>query len=157
MITEINSQKNNSIPAPPVFLKENNLYLKESQLAEKGVFSHTEFKEGDIIERCPLILFTNKDLEYLPHTNLYHYYCALGNKDSPRFLPLGFGAIYNHNAPSNAEYIIDENEKILTIMAVCSIAANEEITINYNGAHNNNTPVVFAKKYDVYDFSVNLF
>ena len=157
MLAEINPQKNNSGINQPEFLKENNLYLEESQLAGKGVFSSTGFNKGDTIERCPLILFTDKDLEYLPHTNLYQYCCIPGHKNSTRFLALGYGAFYNHDAPSNAECTINENEKICTIKAVRSITANEEITINYNGAYNDNTEVVFATKNEVYDFSVNLF
>jgi uncharacterized protein len=135
---------------------KSNLYIAESKLCDKGVFSRTTFKAGELIECCPLLVFTNEDVTFLKHTNLYNYYALKGREDIPTVLPLGFGSIYNHSSPSNAEYKIDLDKKIATITSVSSIEANTEITINYNGRFNDDNPVEFAQKNEVYEFFIDL-
>jgi len=139
-----------------VAIKNNHLYLSKSLLSGKGVFSNSEIAEGDIIEVCPLIIFTNEDEEFLKYTNLYNYYSLKSQAEKNAVLPLGFGAFYNHNSPSNAEYTIDLHKKTLTITAVKKINTSEEITINYNGNYNDNSSVTFVDKNEIYEFSVNL-
>jgi uncharacterized protein len=147
--------KENGTTDNAISFKKDNLYLAKSELCENGVFSHTAFKQGEIIECCPLIVFAAEDMEFLQYTNLYNYY-ALKSKSGPPVLALGFGSIYNHNSPSNAQYTVELDKKRLVITSVCSIAANTEITINYNGSFNDDNPVVFVQKNEIYEFSINL-
>ncbi len=136
--------------------RNNNLYIEESAICHKGVFCNAPIKKGEVIECCPVIIFAESEIEFLKFTNIYNYY-ALQSKGHNGILPLGFGAIYNHASPSNAEYVFDAEKKTLTITSICNIEADVEITINYNGQFNDNTPVVFSKKDETYEFSVNLF
>ncbi len=136
--------------------KNNNLYISKSLLCGDGVYSSTPLQKGDIIECCPLLLFAEKEMEFLKYTNLYNYYSFKNMKGIPGALALGFGSIYNHSSPANAEYIADFEKKTMTITSICSIEANVEITINYNGKPDDGTPVVFTSKNEIYEFSVNL-
>lgn len=137
--------------------RNNSLYIGKTSKNLEGVFSAAEIKQNDIIEVCPLILFSNQDVEFLQYTNLYNYHSFKNNYCRPGFLPLGFGAIYNHSSPSNAKYEMNLIKKILTISAVIDIEPNAEITINYNGKFDDSTPVAFTSKNEVYEFSVTLF
>lgn len=147
----------NELPAERLVLyKNNNLYVQETELGIEGVFSFSEIKKGDIIEYCPLIVYTENDVEFLKFTNVYNYYSFKQDALLPGFLALGYGSIYNHNSPSNAEYNINIKERTLIISAITSIKANVEITINYNGKFNDTSPVVFQNKNEIYEFSVTL-
>jgi uncharacterized protein len=148
--------KENATTDNVISFKKDNLYIAKSHLCENGVFSRTAFKQGEIIECCPLIVFPAEDMEFLQYTNLYNYYALKSKENLPPVLALGFGSIYNHSSPSNAEYKIELDEKRLIVTAVCSIAANTEITINYNGAFDNDNKVAFVPKNEIYEFSINL-
>ena len=139
-----------------ITLKKDNLYIAKSELCEKGVFSSKAIMKGEIIECCPVIVFPHTDIEFLQYTNLYNYYSFKQKEGFPAVLALGFGSIYNHSSPSNAQYELNLDEKTVTITSVCSIAANTEITINYNGHFNDDKPVVFVEKNEMYEFSINL-
>lgn len=140
-----------------ISVRKNNLYIGKSRLEGNGVFSDSELKKGDVIECCPLLVFSQKDADFLQHTSFYNYYFLKHKEALASVLALGFGSLYNHEAPSNAQYELDLDQKKLTITAVCTIAAGVEITINYNGPHNSTQPVAFVNKNEVYEFSVNLF
>jgi hypothetical protein len=144
-------------PAASITFKNNNLYIRNNGLAIDGVFSNRKLKKGETIECCPVIVFSQKDVEFLKYTNLYNYYALKGKGGVPDVLPLGFGSVYNHSSPSNAEYKLDLIKKTLTIISVCSIDADVEITINYNGEFDDDSPVAFAAKDKIYEFSVTLF
>ncbi|MCW3110333.1 MAG: hypothetical protein JWQ09_4839 [Segetibacter sp.] len=149
--------ESNELSDTAISFKNNNLHIRKNSLALDAVFSSTELKKGDIIECCPLLVFTEKEVAFLKYTNLYNYYSLKGKEDAPGVLALGFGAIYNHSFPSNAEYKLDLEKKTFIITSVCTIDANVEITINYNGKFDDNTPVVFTPKNEIYEFSVALF
>ena len=55
---------------------------------------------------------------------------------------LGFGSLYNHSYSPNARYEDWEPNK-KRYVAITDIAAGEEVTINYNGAAADTTPVGF--------------
>jgi SET domain-containing protein len=60
-------------------------------------------------------------------------------------MALGFGSLYNHIAPSNADYEMDFDEQTIKIFAVCDIPAGTEIMINYNGDPEDATPPWFME------------
>jgi uncharacterized protein len=58
-------------------------------------------------------------------------------------IALGYGSLYNHFCPSNADYFMDFEAETIDIVAVRYIEAGDEITINYNGDPRNAEPTWF--------------
>ena len=58
-------------------------------------------------------------------------------------MALGYIPIYNHSYRSNCEYFMDFETDSIFVKTVRSIAAGEELTINYNGDWNDETKVWF--------------
>jgi hypothetical protein len=119
------------------------LYVGESAIHGRGVFSSTALDKGELIEQAPLILINNKENDLLKQTSLYHYYFVVGDTKTPVAIGLGYSSVYNHASPANADYTINLAAQMIEIRAAISIAADEEITINYNGTVNDPSPVHF--------------
>ena len=58
-------------------------------------------------------------------------------------MALGNVPVYNHSYQSNCEYFMNYEEQTISIKTMRDIAPNEELTINYNGDWNDETPVWF--------------
>jgi hypothetical protein len=119
------------------------LYITKSDLGGRGVFTGVPIKNGDLIEVCPVIVLKEGEIEILDKTTLYDYYFLWGDDQKLCAVALGFGSLYNHFAPSNADYFMDFDEQIIEIYAVRDIAPGEEITINYHGDPKDTSPTWF--------------
>jgi uncharacterized protein len=119
------------------------LYIAPSDLGGKGVFTGVPIKKNDLIEICPCIVLKEGEMELLDKTTLYDYYFLWGDDQKQCAIALGFGSLYNHFAPSNADYFMDFEEQILEIYAVEDIEAGEEVCINYHGDPKNTEPTWF--------------
>lgn len=100
----------------------------------RGVFSARPLPEGFLIEEAPVIVMPEKDRTLLDQTLLHDYifeWHAGGEKGC--CMALGYVPVYNHDSPSNCEYVMDYETNTIRIYAVRDIAAGEELTINYNG------------------------
>lgn len=113
------------------------VYIAESNIenAGRGVFASTDIKKGEVIEICPILIFSEKDNFNVLKTKLQSYVYEYGKNGS--MFALGFGSLYNHQARANAKYELVEHEGApeqnneLYITALKSISKNEEISINY--------------------------
>jgi hypothetical protein len=121
------------------------LEIRQSIIHGKGVFSKTIFKAGRLIEEAPIILIDNAGKDLLHHSLLYHYYFLVNNPVTPVAMGLGYSALYNHSADANAQYCINLANLSISIKACKKIIVGEEITINYNGRHNDISPVYFPR------------
>lgn len=130
--------------SPYTIRQPGNLYLASSTIHGMGVFSKDPIKEGTLIEAAPLIVGSQEDYESLSQTALHDYYFVIADKQTPIAIGLGFASWYNHACPANTIYSIDKKKKIIKINARVNIKAEEEITINYHGAFDNNLPVEFS-------------
>jgi uncharacterized protein len=119
------------------------LYIAPSDLGGRGVFTGAPIKSGDMIEVCPVIVLKEGEMAILDKTTLYDYYFLWGDSHLESALALGFGSLYNHDCPSNADYFMDFEQQTIEIYAVHDIEAGEEITINYHGDPNNPEPTWF--------------
>ncbi len=119
------------------------LYIAQSSLGGRGVFTGAPIKKGDMIEVCPVIVMKEGEMAVLDTTTLYDYYFLWGDDQKQCVIALGFGSLYNHFAPSNADYFMEFEELYIEIFAVRNIAAGEEITINYNGDPDDAAPTWF--------------
>jgi SET domain-containing protein len=120
-----------------------NLYLSESSIYKRGVFCKSPLRKGDIIEKCPLILFKNEEAQWVKNTCLFYYYFITKQSPFEVALAMGYGSIYNHQYPCNAAFSFIENASVLLIKALKNIEPGTEITINYNGDPKDATPVIF--------------
>lgn len=131
------------------FLKNRDIHqpcsieIKQSPLHGQGVFACTYFNAGDEIETAPVILLEQDDKDFLQSTTLYRYYFVVNDKKNPVVLGLGYSSLYNHAGKANAVYSISLKDAWLKITACKPIQPGDEITLNYNGNPEDETPVYF--------------
>ena len=82
------------------------IIVKESVLHGLGVFACIDFAIGEVIERCPYLVIDDDDLQEINRLNDY-LFTSPDNKND-YLCVLGCGMIYNHGAPANAEWHIDD-------------------------------------------------
>ena len=119
------------------------VFVDTSHLGGRGVFAAEPIKNGELIEICPVLVMNRGDMELLDKTYLYDYYFLWGENGEDCAVALGYGSLYNHDCPSNADYDMDFDNKNIEIIAVRDIAIGDEITINYHGDPNDPSPTWF--------------
>ena len=119
------------------------LFIAETQLKGRGVFTKKKIPAGTLIESAPVIAFDAIQRPILEQTDLTNYIFEWGDGHKGCCVALGWVSIYNHASPSNCEYIMDFETQTIHIQTVDPIAANSELTINYNGDWDENKPVWF--------------
>ena len=115
-------------------IKPPRVYVKDTGTPKgRGVFAARPFRAGEVVEVCPVILF-KKPYEVLHKelkTVVFHWPVPEGSAET-QALALGYGSLYNHANPSNLRYETDTDSLLLRYIADREIAADEELTINYN-------------------------
>lgn len=121
------------------------LYIAETEGKGNGVFSRGPIPANTIVELSPVIVMTGEDRKLLDQTPLHDYIFEWkpGGIDMC-CMAQGYISVYNHSYASNCEYFMDYEDKTIMIKSVRDIAADEELTINYNGDWNDEKPVWFA-------------
>lgn len=107
----------------------------------RGVFATKDFKKGELIERCPVLIIPAKHSQHVLATKLDHYAFDWENDDLA--LVLGYGMIYNHSYAPNAKMIHNLGTRKSDILAFVPIKKGEEILINYNGTPKDMAPLWF--------------
>ncbi|RXK88343.1 SET domain-containing protein-lysine N-methyltransferase [Chlorobaculum sp. 24CR] len=99
-----------------------------STVAGRGAFALKAIKEGDIIERCPALEVTDKDIggELLN-------YVFYGSAEDRRLIAMGYGMMFNHSSTPNVAYYREDGPTgtELILYALHSIAEGEEMYYNY--------------------------
>jgi uncharacterized protein len=107
----------------------------------RGVFARRPIRDGELIERVPVVVFRSKDvMDGEAWTGLAGY-CFHWGKGTLA-LALGYGSLYNHSYRPNARYD-DLGGQIKEFIAIRDIEPGEEITVNYNGEPEDESPVGF--------------
>ena len=110
------------------------IIIKESALHGLGVFACIDFAIGDVIERCPYLVIDDDDLQEINRLNDY-LFTSPDNKDD-YLCVLGCGMIYNHGAPANAEWHIDDDDnRFIRFTATSVIKTGEEILHDYGNEY----------------------
>jgi uncharacterized protein len=109
------------------------LFIADSDLGGRGVFTSAPIRKDEAIEICPVIVMKVGEMSVLDNTTLYDYYFLWGDEQDQCVIALGYGSLYNHFTPSNADYGMDFDGQTIEIFAIRDIAAGEEVTINYHG------------------------
>lgn len=99
--------------------------VKKTSQKGRGIFAEVDFKKGDIIEVCQLILMDLKDVHGALEAYVYHY------SGDTAAIALGNGSLYNHAEDPNCEFYFNYTKKVLILRAIKSIKKGQEITLNY--------------------------
>ena len=119
------------------------LYIAETKLMGRGVFTSADIDEGAVVEESPVIVMSKGERKLLDQTLLHDYIFEWGEKKDECCMALGYIAVYNHSYRSNCEYEMDFNREMIIIRTVHFIKAGEELFINYNGNWNDSKRVWF--------------
>lgn len=120
------------------------IYIGETVKKGRGVFSSAEILADTVIEVSPVIVMSFKERMLLDKTLLHDYIFEWEANDTEQCcMALGYIPVYNHSYTSNCEYFMNYDNDTIYIKAVRNIAANEELTINYNGDWDDDRPVWF--------------
>jgi len=72
---------------------------------------------------------------------LLNYYVYPWRSTRGAAIALGFGSIYNHSYSPNADWKQNFRTKCMVYRAVKNIKKGQEITVNYNGEPDDETPI----------------
>lgn len=106
----------------------------------RGVFALKDFKVGEVIENCPVLIFNTKERKHLEKT-LLNYYIYPWRSTRGASLVLGYGSIYNHSYSPNADWKQNFKTQSMVFRAISPIKKGVEITVNYNGEPDEKTPI----------------
>jgi len=113
-------------------------YLQIIQSEEKGrgVMTRERIPADTVIEVSPVVVMSAEERTHLDKTLLHDYIFEWGADKKSCCLALGYISVYNHAYESNCEYFMDYEDETIMIKTTRTIAAGEELTINYNGNWN---------------------
>jgi hypothetical protein len=124
--------------------------LGYSSIEGRGVFATADIQEGELIERCPLVVLSWR-MNYHKDPVIWQYCftnscpCEECKKHGGHFLMvLGYGQVYNHQNENNAKISFDIKNLVADITAVRGIAAGDEIYISYGDKYFKNRKYVSA-------------
>ena len=108
------------------------LFVAPSPIHGTGVFVVRGFAPGDVVECCPVVVCPGAEEALLEQTALRGLYFHWGETTDVA-IALGYGSLYNHSWTPNARYETDVAASVVRFVAVSSIEAGDEVTINYTG------------------------
>lgn len=101
----------------------------------RGVFASKSFHTEEVVEICPVIVLRGSFWKLpVELQRLVYGWHLLASEPGTHALALGCGSLYNSANPANMRFEADRNEALLRFIAVRSIAAGEELTVNYSSA-----------------------
>ncbi len=110
----------------------------------RGVFCKKHIEADTLIEKSPVIVMDETAKTLLDKTPLHDYIFEWQPEGrSMCCMAMGYVPVYNHDAASNCEYVMDYEAETISIVTMRSIDAGEELTINYNGDWDDEKPVWF--------------
>lgn len=119
------------------------LYIASAGSKGRGVFTRRAIPADTVIESAPVIVMEPQYRPVLDQTPLHDYIFEWGPEKKQCAMALGMVPIYNHSYQSNCEYFMDFEAHTMMVKTVRPVEKGEELTINYNGDWNDETPVWF--------------
>ena len=118
------------------------LDIEIKRVAGKGraIFAAKDFKVGEVIESCPVLILTPTERKHCEKTLLNHYIYPWKSTRSASVV-LGYGSIINHSYTPNADWKQNFKTETMVYKAITPIKKGEEITVNYNGEPDDMTPI----------------
>ena len=106
------------------------ILVQDSPLHGLGVFACVDFAKDSVIERCFYLVIDDDDLQEINRLNDYLF--TSPDVKSDYLCVLGYGMIYNHGMPPNAEWqIADDDNRFIEFTALHDIRAGDEILHDY--------------------------
>ncbi len=97
----------------------------------RGVIADEDIKEGQTIERCPVVFFPRNEEKDMDQTVIGKYYFEWNKQKNA--VCLGYGALINHSYQPNVYFGRSFKNNILLFTALKDIHKGEELFSNYNG------------------------
>ena len=117
------------------------IQLRDAGAKGRGVFALVPFEPGQRIEEAPALVIPAGQREHVNRTDLADY--PYDWSDQAEALLMGLGSFYNHSYQPNARYVKNFDRRSIEFFALCAIAPDDEITINYNGRPDDPAPLWF--------------
>jgi SET domain-containing protein len=111
------------------------LEIRNDPLKGRGIFACAPIAAGTVIEGAPVIIVPASECPLLDQTILHDYYFHWdGDPDGEGSgaVALGLVALCNHSRRPRARVRRNFAQTTLDLVALVSIAAGEEVTIDYN-------------------------
>ena len=132
------------VPEPPIWPEPlPTLRVRHVPGKGRGVFALVSFRPGETIEFAPVLLAPASCRAAFMGTALKDYTFRWDEDTGEIAFCLGLGSIYNHSFAPNARYIRHFEGSAIRSLALRAIVPGDEITVNYNGAPNDGSPVWF--------------
>ncbi|NTU58271.1 MAG: SET domain-containing protein [Chlorobiaceae bacterium] len=102
--------------------------IDASPVSGRGAFALRSIREGEIIEQCPALEVTDRDVG----GELVNY-VFYGSAEDRRLVVMGYGMLFNHSSQPNVAYYRQEatTGAELVIYALRDISKGEELFYNY--------------------------
>jgi SET domain-containing protein len=114
--------------------------MKNTDKYGRGIFANRDIKKGEFIEEAPVIVVPEKEWKLMRKSILTNY---VFRWDEDKAIALGYGSLYNHSYTPNARYYSNIENHSIDFYAREDIKENEEITVNYNGDPEDQSPLWF--------------
>ena len=118
-----------------------------SETKGKGGFAKKDIKKNTLIDIANVVLIPNEDYRRIKKTQLYNYcYIWEDPKHKPAFknaITLSVSQFINHSYAPNLQYLYDYKNKAIEYKAIQDIKNGDELTVNYNGLVDDNSPLWF--------------
>ncbi len=129
------------------------LFIASTAAMGRGVFTSEDIAAGTVVEVAPVIVMSSEERKLLDKTLLHDYIFEWsartpleGDDETQCCMALGYVPMYNHSYKSNCEYEMDFEQQLISIKAIHTIKAGEELFINYNGDWDDSKPLWFEVK-----------
>lgn len=110
------------------------LEIKMTPRKGRGVFCTRALPRDFLVEEAPVIPMSAKDRRHLDQTLLHDYIFEWrAGEEKGCCMALGYVPVYNHDNPSNCEYLMDYEANTIRVYTIREVAAGEELTVNYHG------------------------
>ena len=111
---------------PECICNELPVIMDNSEIHGRGMFARRLIKKGEIIEKCPLIIFNRNRVAVLSIIRDYD----ISTPDGKHAIMLGYGSIYNHSDDNNSSWDFNEIPEIV-VTAKRDIEKGEEVCVSY--------------------------
>jgi uncharacterized protein len=108
-------------------------------LGIRGMLAARDLAADEVIERCPVVLVPVAQEDALEATVLANYYFLW--TDDHYAVALGYGSLLNHSYSANAWFERDFENNAMIFRTARAVRRGEEVTINYNGEPDDDTPL----------------
>ncbi|MFA5877758.1 MAG: SET domain-containing protein-lysine N-methyltransferase [Candidatus Staskawiczbacteria bacterium] len=100
----------------------------------RGVVATEDIKSGEIIEVCPIVFLSEKEVSFLEkESGVLKFYYLIQTATNKFCIMLGYGSLYNHSFEPNADIDYDTSnpKDHLFVEAIKDIKKGEEIVYDY--------------------------